>query len=93
MGLHKKRHSRPRRHCKGKVKEYNHCKYSINDAALVPFQFIVFSPLTVFDIYGLHPIPLVNSENNKGYIYVTEIVKNCSFWDFLEFCQRNSGGS
>ena len=42
-------------------------KYSINDAALVPFRFIGFSPLTVSDIYGLHPIPLVKSKNNKGY--------------------------
>ena len=42
-------------------------KYSINDAVLVPFRFIGFFPLTVSDIYGLHPIPLVNSKNNKGY--------------------------
>ena len=60
----KKRHYRPRRHCKGKVKEDNHCKYSINDAALVSFRFIGFSPLTVSDVYGLHPIPLVNSKKN-----------------------------
>ena len=52
------------------------------------FPFIVFSPLTVSDIYGLHPNPLINSENNKGYIYITEIVENSSFWDFWSFVRE-----
>ena len=89
MGLHKKKGTpglavvaRERSKSKTTV------RYSINDAALVPFRFIVFSPITVSDIYGLHPIPLVNSENNKGYIYITEIVVNCSFWDFWSFVRE-----
>ena len=70
MGLHKKKKGTPglaiiaRERSKSKTT----VKYSINDAALVPFRFTGFSPLTVSDIYGLlDPIPLVDSKNNKGY--------------------------
>ena len=52
------------------------------------FPFIVFSPLTVSNIYSLHPIHLVNSENNKGYIYITEIVENYSFWIFGDLLEK-----
>ena len=68
MGLHKKKGTPGLAFiARERSKSKTTVKYSINDAALVPFRFTGFSPLTVSDIYGLHPIPLVNSKNNKGY--------------------------
>ena len=81
MGLHKKKGTpglaviaRERSKSKTTV------KYSINDAAFVPFRFIGFSPLTVSDIYGLKII--------RDIIYITEIVENCSFWIFGDLLEK-----
>ena len=68
MGLHKKGTPGLAVIARERSKSKTTVKYSINGAALVPFRFIGFSPLTVSDVYGLlDPIPLVNSKNNKGY--------------------------
>ena len=71
MGLHKKGTPGLVVIARERSKSKTTVKCSINGAALVPFRFIGFSPLTISDIYGPHPIPLVNSENNKGYISIT----------------------
>ena len=61
MGLHKKKAlpASPSLQGKGQRVKLRSCSLSIH--------WFLRSPLTVSDIYGLHPIPLVNSENNKGY--------------------------
>ena len=66
MGLHKKGTPGLAVIARERSKSKTTVKYSINGAGLVPFRFIGFSPLTVSDIYGLHPTPLLNSKNNKG---------------------------
>ena len=53
-------------------------KYSIKSAALVPFH--CFLPInSVSDIYGLHPIPLVNNENNKGIFIFKKSLRTVAF--------------